>query len=160
MSSQPEADVEQPGAWRKHRSFTVNGAIGAVLVAVLVLAAIADLTGLPSRGDAAVQARSSDPTSRMVAIVESEPNYVMDFAADFGGDPQEYLSAISGAPVDFGKLTVQQVGNAFRQFVEAAPPAGMPADLSLRSVNWGTVGGRVEQVMSAHGPGLFSGSSG
>jgi hypothetical protein len=152
VNSQREADLGQPDAPRARRFLTINGAIATVPVAVITVAAIAALSGYSPRSGTAQQAKPHDDTSRMVAIVEGQPDYVMAFAADFGGDPEQYLPIAGSAPFDFRTLTAEQLGNAFRQAVEMVPPTGMPADLNLRNVNSGTVGGRVEQVIADKRP--------
>jgi hypothetical protein len=94
------------------------------------------------------QAMPNDDTERLISILQGQPEYVMDFMADFGGDPEEYIPVQDPSTIDFSTITVNQLGDALRQFVETAPPDGLPPDLNLGDVSWVTVGGSVDHILS------------
>ena len=93
----------------------------------------------------------NDATARLIAVVDAQPDYVMGFIADFGGDPEEYIPVQDPRDIDFAKITPAQTGMAFRQFIETVPPRGLPADLNLADVNWATVGSHIERTASFPG---------
>jgi hypothetical protein len=92
---------------------------------------------------------SQDSTDRLVSILESQPEYVMAFMAEVGGDPSDYIEGASGDVVDFQQVTPAQIGEALHQFVLLVPPPELPSDLDVADVDWAAIGSRLEQILTA-----------
>jgi hypothetical protein len=91
---------------------------------------------------------SQESTDRLVSFLESDPEYLMAFMADFGGKPSAYIESHSGGPFDFRQLTPTQIGQALRQFVLELPPPEL-ADLDGADVDWAAIGGRIDDIVVA-----------
>jgi hypothetical protein len=92
---------------------------------------------------------SPNATDVLLSILEGQPQYVMEFTADFGGDPEEYLELAPGEQVDFMNLTPAQTGIAIRQWIETTPPEGLSADLDLAEVDWARVGAQLGRILGS-----------
>lgn len=92
---------------------------------------------------------SPNATEELLSILEGQPQYVMEFTADFGGDPEEYLELADGEQVDLMNVTPAQTGIAIRRWIEATPPEGMSADLDLAAVDWATVGAQLGRILGS-----------
>jgi hypothetical protein len=88
-----------------------------------------------------------EATDRLVSVLEADPEWVMGFMADFGGDTSDYLPLAEGEEIDFATITPEQVGNAVRQGIDSVPPEGLPPDLDLADVDWADVGARLDSLL-------------
>jgi hypothetical protein len=90
---------------------------------------------------------TQEATDRLVSVLEADPEWVMGFMADFGGDTSDYIQLAEGEEIDFATITPEQVGNAVRQGIGAFAPEGLPTDLDLADVDWADVGGRLDSLV-------------
>jgi hypothetical protein len=90
-----------------------------------------------------------DSTDRLTSVLEGQPEYVLAFMAEVGGDPSDYIEGASLEVVDFQQVGPAQIGDALHQFVLAVPPPELPSDLDIADVDWAAIGGRLEQILTA-----------
>lgn len=90
-----------------------------------------------------------DSTDRLVSILEGQPEYMMGFMAEVGGDPDDYIENATGDAIDLRQVTSAQIGEALHQFVLADPPPELPSDLDIADVDWAAIGGRLDQILTA-----------
>jgi hypothetical protein len=92
---------------------------------------------------------SQAATDGLVSFLGTQPDYLMEFTADFGGDTADYLALAEGGDVDVQALTAAQVGDALRQFMEIVPAPGLPSDLDLDDVDWEEIGARMDEIVAS-----------
>ena len=90
---------------------------------------------------------SSHATERVPAVVESDPELMIGFAAELGGDPEDF-SVVAGETPDFLALDPPTVGAAFAEYVAQLRMHGPGlvsglADVDLSGVDWAIVGAQI-----------------
>ena len=92
---------------------------------------------------------AQEVTERLASFLEGQPEYVLEFTADFGGDTSDYLTLgpDEEAP-DPSAIPPTQVGEAIRLFMTDMPASDLPADLDLSEVDWSAIGERMDQIVA------------
>jgi len=89
----------------------------------------------------------SHATERVLAVVESDPALMIGFAAELGGDPEDF-SVFAGETPDLLALDPPTVGAAFAEYVAQLRLYGPDlvsglADVDLSGVDWAAVGAQI-----------------
>ena len=94
---------------------------------------------------------SDEATQTMLTVLGRQPaEYIGNFMADFGGDPEDYLDIPSPDYVfDFSTITDAEVGLAFSRYVERWPPTSpaLPDGFDLADVDWVVVAPLLESIL-------------